>query len=107
MTHKILVVDDDDALREMVGLVLSSNGYQPVFASDGISAVEVFKQSSPDLVLLVLTTGFMFITMPIALGSLVTRSWCTVSCVDCCIARAHTCSRLLRLCCRCSITLWL
>ena len=52
MTHKILVVDDDDALREMVGLVLSSNGYQPVFASDGISAVEVFRQSSPDLVLL-------------------------------------------------------
>ena len=43
---------DDDALREMVGLVLSSNGYQPVFASDGISAVEVFKQNSPDLVLL-------------------------------------------------------
>jgi two-component system response regulator MtrA len=52
VTHKILVVDDDDALREMVGLVLSSNGYQPVFASDGISAVEVFRQSSPDLVLL-------------------------------------------------------
>jgi two-component system response regulator MtrA len=52
VTHKILVVDDDDALREMVGLVLSSNGYQPVFASDGISAVEVFKRNSPDLVLL-------------------------------------------------------
>jgi two-component system response regulator MtrA len=52
VTHKILVVDDDDALREMVGLVLSSNGYQPVFASDGISAVEVFTQSSPDLGLL-------------------------------------------------------
>ena len=52
MTHKILVVDDDDALREMVGLVLSSNGYQPVFASDGLSAVEVFKQNAPDLVLL-------------------------------------------------------
>ena len=52
MTHKILVVDDDDALREMVGLVLSSSGYQPVFASDGLSAVEIFKQSSPDLVLL-------------------------------------------------------
>ena len=51
MTHKILVVDDDDALREMVGLVLSSNGYQPVFASDGISAVEVFKQVLPGLLL--------------------------------------------------------
>ena len=52
MTHKILVVDDDDALREMVGLVLSSSGYQPIFAGDGISAVEIFKQSNPDLVLL-------------------------------------------------------
>jgi two-component system, OmpR family, response regulator MtrA len=52
VTHKILVVDDDDALREMVGLVLSSSGYQPLFASDGISAVEIFKQSNPDLVLL-------------------------------------------------------
>jgi len=52
VTHKILVVDDDDALREMVGLVLSSSGYQPVFASDGLSAVEIFKQNLPDLVLL-------------------------------------------------------
>ena len=52
MTHKILVVDDDDALREMVGLVLSSSGYQPLFASDGLSAVEIFRESNPDLVLL-------------------------------------------------------
>ena len=52
MTHKILVVDDDDALREMVGLVLSSSGYQPLFAGDGLSAVEIFKLSLPDLVLL-------------------------------------------------------
>ena len=52
MTHRILVVDDDDALREMVGLVLSSSGYTPVFASDGLTAVEVFRSQSPDLVLL-------------------------------------------------------
>jgi len=52
VTHKILVVDDDDALREMVGLVLSSSGYQPIFASDGLSAVEIFRESNPDLVLL-------------------------------------------------------
>ena len=52
MTHKILVVDDDDALREMVGLVLSSSGYQPIFASDGLSAVELFRENNPDLVLL-------------------------------------------------------
>jgi len=48
----VLVVDDDDALREMVGLVLAGAGYEPMFAADGISAVEVFTQRSPDLVLL-------------------------------------------------------
>lgn len=52
MSHKILVVDDDDALREMVGLVLSAAGYETVFAADGISAVEVFNEQEPDLVLL-------------------------------------------------------
>lgn len=52
MTQRILVVDDDDALREMVGLVLSGAGYEPVFAADGIQAVNVFNEQHPDLVLL-------------------------------------------------------
>jgi two-component system response regulator MtrA len=52
VTHRILIVDDDDALREMVGLVLASNGYETLFAADGISAVEVFRAQNPDLVLL-------------------------------------------------------
>ncbi|MEN9854323.1 MAG: hypothetical protein RL566_307 [Actinomycetota bacterium] len=52
MSHRILVVDDDDALREMVGLVLSQSGYSPVFAADGVSAVEIFREQNPDLVLL-------------------------------------------------------
>lgn len=52
MTQKILVVDDDDALREMVGLVLASSGYKAIYASDGLSAVEVFHGVNPDLVLL-------------------------------------------------------
>jgi len=52
VSNKILVVDDDDALREMVGLVLNAAGYNTVFAADGLSAVEVFKSEEPDLVLL-------------------------------------------------------
>ena len=52
MSNKILVVDDDDALREMVGLVLNAAGYHTVFAADGLNAVEVFKSEEPDLVLL-------------------------------------------------------
>jgi two-component system response regulator MtrA len=52
VTQRILVVDDDDALREMVGLVLSGAGFHPLFAADGLEAVRVFSESSPDLVLL-------------------------------------------------------
>lgn len=52
MTHRILIVDDDDALREMVGLVLASNGYETLFAADGVAAVEIFRAQNPDLVLL-------------------------------------------------------
>ena len=52
MSNKILVVDDDDALREMVGLVLNAAGYATMFTADGLSAVEVFKAEEPDLVLL-------------------------------------------------------
>jgi two-component system response regulator MtrA len=52
VSNKILVVDDDDALREMVGLVLNAAGYHTVFAADGLSAVEVFESEEPDLVLL-------------------------------------------------------
>ena len=49
---KILVIDDDNALREMVGIVLENAGYQSVFCADGAQAVSVFKQEKPDLVLL-------------------------------------------------------
>jgi two-component system response regulator MtrA len=52
VTQRILVVDDDDALREMVGLVLSGAGFHPLFAADGLEAVRVFSESIPDLVLL-------------------------------------------------------
>lgn len=52
MTYKILVVDDDNDLREMVGLVLSSAGYEPIHVSDGAMAFETFQNTNPDLVLL-------------------------------------------------------
>jgi len=48
----VLVVDDDVALAEMIGLVLSSEGYETAFCHDGQTAVEVFHQVNPDLILL-------------------------------------------------------
>ena len=49
---KILVIDDDNALREMVGIVLENAGYQSVFCADGAQAVSIFNHEKPDLVLL-------------------------------------------------------
>ncbi|MCW4384989.1 MtrAB system response regulator MtrA [Salinibacterium sp. SYSU T00001] len=52
MNARILVVDDDTALAEMIGIVLQSEGFTPSFCADGTSALEAFRSSRPDLVLL-------------------------------------------------------
>jgi len=48
----VLVVDDDSALAEMLGIVLRGEGFEPVFCGDGLSALDVFRQTQPDVVLL-------------------------------------------------------
>lgn len=52
MPGRVLVVDDDTALAEMIGIVLDSEGYDPTFCSDGALAVAKFRDEEPDLVLL-------------------------------------------------------
>jgi two-component system response regulator MtrA len=52
MNPRILVVDDDPALAEMIGIVLRADGFDPLFCDDGAAAVGVFAESQPDLVLL-------------------------------------------------------
>ena len=52
MTSRILVVDDDTALAEMIGIVLRTEGFEPVFCEDGSLAVDTFRSAKPDLVLL-------------------------------------------------------
>lgn len=52
MTSRVLVVDDDTALAEMIGIVLRTEGFDPVFCADGSSALAAFRESRPDLVLL-------------------------------------------------------
>jgi two-component system response regulator MtrA len=49
---RVLVVDDDAALAEMLGIVLRSDDIEPVFCADGDIALEVFRQAQPDVVLL-------------------------------------------------------
>ena len=52
MSARILVVDDDAALAEMVGIVLEGEGFTPSFCADGAEALAAFRENKPDLVLL-------------------------------------------------------
>lgn len=52
MNARILVVDDDTAISEMIGIVLKGEGYEPQFAADGAQALDLFRTMRPDLVLL-------------------------------------------------------
>jgi two-component system response regulator MtrA len=49
---RVLIVDDDTALSEMLGIVLRNEGYEPVLCADGDRAVAAFREHKPDLVLL-------------------------------------------------------
>ena len=48
----VMVVDDDQDLAEMLGIVLNGVGMEVDLVSSGDEAIEVFKNSQPDLVLL-------------------------------------------------------
>jgi two-component system response regulator MtrA len=49
---RVLVVDDDQALSEMLGIVLRAEGYEALFCDDGSKAQGIFTETKPDLVLL-------------------------------------------------------
>ncbi len=51
-SEKILVVDDDNNICELLRLYLEKEGYGVVIANDGATAVKLFQSASPDLVLL-------------------------------------------------------
>lgn len=52
MSNKILVVDDDLNICELLKLYLENEGYMVYVANDGQAAVDMFNEKSPDLVLL-------------------------------------------------------
>jgi len=49
---KILVVDDNAAIRKGLGLRLRANGYETLFAGDALSATAALVAEKPDLMIL-------------------------------------------------------
>ncbi len=52
MEKKILIIEDDKFLRELMARKLSDEGYNVVEAVDGEDGVKKMKETNPDLVLL-------------------------------------------------------
>ncbi|VXD15755.1 putative transcriptional regulator ycf27 [Planktothrix paucivesiculata PCC 9631] len=50
--EKILVADDESAIRRILKTRLSMVGYNVVVAADGLEALEMFEKESPDLLVL-------------------------------------------------------
>lgn len=51
-TGKVLIVDDDENISEVINMYLKSSGYDTKIALNGRSAREIYSEYKPDLVLL-------------------------------------------------------
>lgn len=49
---KILIVDDDLNISELLRICVEKDGHETVIANDGLTAISIFKDETPDLVLL-------------------------------------------------------
>lgn len=52
MEKNILIVEDDEVLRQLVKHVLVKNGYKAVLAADGEEALKLVKERRPDAIIL-------------------------------------------------------
>jgi DNA-binding response OmpR family regulator len=59
MVAKILVVDDDESIRELLRLHLANAGYEVELADDAVTAGRALLRSPPDLVLVDVDMPFM------------------------------------------------
>jgi CheY-like chemotaxis protein len=48
----VLIVEDDQSLRDMLADLLRGSGYRTVTASDGAAGLDTLRRAAPDLVLL-------------------------------------------------------
>ena len=48
---KVLLIDDEESIRKLVGLYLSSKGYEVITAADGQEGIDLFRRETPSIVL--------------------------------------------------------
>ncbi len=51
MDYKLLLVDDEEGIRKVLGIALADMGYQVESAADGAAGLSLFKKQRPDIVI--------------------------------------------------------
>src|SRR5687767_14879141 len=52
MTKSVLIVEDDDGLREAMSTVLLGEGFDPICAENGARALEMLDEIEPEVIVL-------------------------------------------------------
>jgi CheY-like chemotaxis protein len=52
MKHKIMVVEDDEPILDLMDVLIRKLGYEPVLVANGLLALETIRQDRPALILL-------------------------------------------------------
>ncbi|MBW1999001.1 MAG: response regulator [Deltaproteobacteria bacterium] len=52
MGKKVLIVDDEYQIREIISTLLEEHGYTPVLATNGEEAMNIIKSDPPDMIIL-------------------------------------------------------
>ncbi|MGQ9558530.1 MAG: response regulator transcription factor [Desulfurispora sp.] len=52
MSARILIVEDDPNIAELIGIYLKAEGYETHTAADGLKALEMYRRLGPDLLIL-------------------------------------------------------
>lgn len=51
-SKRVLLIDDDDAVRKVFARILKNGGFQPLLAENGQRGLDLFRETSPDAVLM-------------------------------------------------------
>lgn len=51
MDHTLLLVDDEEGIRRVLGIALADSGFDVLTAENGLEALETFRRVMPDIVL--------------------------------------------------------
>jgi len=58
-TLKILIIDDEDNMRQLIKTYLIREGYQCIEAKDGVEALELVKKEQPDMLIVDIMMHYM------------------------------------------------